>query len=183
MNEIELPFRGWAKGTVPVMHAPDGDATVLELRCPLGNLKVYGLVDTPDHLERGEELCGIMLGRQRIRGIVPRKYTHVQIVPSIRSPGFVWWRLGYRPASSLPELQGSVSGGHSDVLRYSGPPATVLLEVPRGFAHLTHHPSKGHHQTSLEFANAPFRGQIKIPGPGLIAVYAAGSSWTLTLPE
>ena len=101
MNEIELPFRGWYKGTAAVMHAPEGDSTVLELRSRLGNLQVYGLIDTPDHQERGEELCATMFGRQRIRGIVPRKYTHVQIIPSFRSPGFAWWRLGFgRPAAS-----------------------------------------------------------------------------------
>jgi hypothetical protein len=182
VDEIELPFRGWFKGTVPVMHAPEGDPTVLELACPLGNLKVFGLIDTPDHQEGGEELGLGMFSRKRIRCVVPRKYTHVQIVPSIRSPGFARWQLGYRSASSLPELHGSVTGGHTAVFRYTGRRTTAHLAVAKSYAYLKHYKFVGDNYTDLTFANAPFRGKVEIPGPGLIVVDSVVSSWTLTLP-
>jgi len=183
VNEIELPYRGWYKGTAPVVHAPGNDSTVMELRCPLGVLKVYGLIDTPDRQERGEEVACGYLSRPRIRGIVPRQYTHVQVVPMSGSPGFAWWRLGYRPGSSLPEWQVTMPGGHTDVFRYSGPPAVAHLEVRRQYAQVKHYPANGAEWTSLAFANAPYRGKIEIPGPGLIVVSGVTSTWTLALVD
>ncbi|MER6817864.1 hypothetical protein ABT299_52235 [Spirillospora sp. NPDC000708] len=80
MNKVDLPHSGWGNGTVPVEHAPGDDGTVLEIQGNrLGGYNVYGLVDTPEHLEQGDRLCAVHFTGGRVRSIVPRRYTHVKI--------------------------------------------------------------------------------------------------------
>jgi hypothetical protein len=146
MEEIDLPHRGWGKGSVRVDHAPADAATVMEIQGNwLSSYYVYGLVDTPDRLERGRMLCTQNHGRQRLRAVVPRDYTHVTMIGSQRSSGPIRWKVGFRPGDTCAELRGTVRGRHPDVLRYEGPAtkaASTRSAADRSAAGSTYPPAR-----------------------------------------
>jgi hypothetical protein len=184
MAEIKLPYRGLGRGTVPVPQVPDGTAVVVEVKGFLLAGDVRGVIDTPDRLEQGDVLCGVHLpSRQRVRGIVPLSYTHVRVEPAYLSRsrnGIHWWRLGFRAANTCLELAGTMGGRHDDVFRYLGPVATCRLAVSDGYLRLEYHSMDGTRRESLVSVEGPYRGQFKIPGPGLIQARCR-TSWSATV--
>jgi hypothetical protein len=184
--ETPLPFHGWRKRGIPVTHAPEGQATIAEMKCPLyGSLYAYGLIDTPDRLERGRMLGSGGHTRARFRFLVPREYTHLQVENGFRDGYFFRWKAGFLTSEDCRELAGTVTGGHPDVLRYHGPVATALLEVGSGYAHLHHtrlDGAPGNRPDQIhDVSGGPFRGRVEIPGPGLILIDTL-VPWKLTLP-
>jgi hypothetical protein len=188
MDKIDLPHRGWGDGSVPVDHAPPGTATVMELQGHwLSRYYVYGLVDTPDRLERGGMLCTQNHSRQRLRAVVPRDYTHLKIQKGVgrRSTGINWWSVGFRSADTCSELRGTVRGRHPDVLRYQGPATAATFEVlGKGYAYLTRFTVDGADKQDLEHVGlGPFRGRVELPaGPILVQVDCL-ASWSLTVSD
>ncbi|MFE0176867.1 hypothetical protein ACFWZ2_31640 [Streptomyces sp. NPDC059002] len=184
MNKINLPHRGWRRGSVPVSHAPDGEATVVELQGNiLSSYFVHGLVDTPDRLRQGDLLCTLNNCGQRVRAIVPKAYTHVKLsAPSGGGGGLLRWELGFRSSTSCAELGDAARGKHPDVLQYRGPAARVRFEVRKeGYAYLHHRSPDGGNRQQLTYVSlGPYRGTVGIPGPGLIEVDCL-TAWSLTL--
>ncbi|WP_327356955.1 hypothetical protein [Streptomyces sp. NBC_01304] len=174
MDDISLPHKGWGKGSVRVAHAPVGTATVLEIQgSRLSNYYVYGLVETATSLEQGGMLASVCFSGERLRAVVPREYTHVKISPPSNSAGIVRWKLGFRPGDGIRELTGEdpVRGSHPDVLRWSGGPAELALEVGKGYARVHHCALSGARREEVRYVGeGPFRGTLKVPGPGLIEV-------------
>ncbi|MBD2899912.1 hypothetical protein amrb99_89090 [Actinomadura sp. RB99] len=185
MNKIDLPHSGWGNGTVPVEHAPGDDGTVLEIQGNrLGGYNVYGLVDTPEHLEQGDRLCAVHFTGGRVRSIVPRRYTHVKIEKNSRSAGIVWWKVGFRSADTCPELGDTIRGSCPDVVQYRGPAAKALLEVGKGYANLYRSGMSGKGRRELKrVSDGPFRGAVELPqGPVLLSIDCL-VSWSLTVPS
>ncbi|MCA6091038.1 hypothetical protein LE181_02485 [Streptomyces sp. SCA3-4] len=183
MDKINLPHQGWRRASVPVSHAPDGTATILELQGNvLSSYFVYGLVDTLDRLQQGDMLCTLNNSRQRVRAVVPKAYTHVKLrAPSGGGGGLLRWKLGFRPSTTCAELSDAAHGKHPDVLQYRGPAVKARFEVHKGgYAYLHHRSSDGGKQ-QLEYVSlGPYRGTVEIPGPGLIEVDCL-TAWSLTL--
>ncbi|MFF0526727.1 hypothetical protein ACFYTC_49275 [Actinomadura nitritigenes] len=185
MNKIDLPHSGWGNGTVPVEHAPGDDGTVLEIQGNrLGGYNVYGLVDTPAHLEQGDRLCAVHFTGGRVRSIVPRRYTHVKIEKNSRSAGIVWWKVGFCSADTCPELRDTIRGSCPDVVQYRGPAAKALLEVGKGYANLYRSGMSGKGRRELKrVSDGPFRGAVELPqGPVLLSIDCL-VSWSLTVPS
>ncbi|MET8787347.1 hypothetical protein [Streptomyces sp. NPDC004589] len=181
MEKIRLPHSGRGNGTVPVSHAPNSAATVVEIKSGiLSAFYVHGLIDTPDKLEQGQILVTHNYGGHRARAVVPRKYTHLIVKRPSHSSLFPRWKLGFRASDSLPELVKSAEGGHPNVLRYTGARTTSKLEVPKGYVVLTHRSLRGEGAKELHRSNGPFRGTVELPGPGLIEVDCL-VQWSVTL--
>ncbi|GAA0953266.1 hypothetical protein [Actinocorallia libanotica] len=183
--ETPLPFRGWRKGRIPVTHAPEGQATIAEMKGRLlGSLDVHGLVDTPERLERGGWVGSGSYIRGRFRFLVPKEYTHLLVENSSNELPFFRWKAGFLTSEDCRELTGTVTGGCPDVLRHHGPATTALLEVGSGYAHVRHTrpdaaPEDRHHDI-INFSKGPFRGRVEIPGPGLILIDTL-VRWKLTV--
>ncbi|GAA1932773.1 hypothetical protein GCM10009837_68240 [Streptomyces durmitorensis] len=192
MDEIALPHKGRGDGTVPVLHVPGGTATVLEIKSNFyGALYVYGLVDTPDTLARGDMLCTVnSFSRERARAVIPRQYTHIAVDPGSRKSK-PRWKAGFRSSDTCRGLKETAAGKHPDVLLYEGGGATAVFEVHgKGYARLYHRalpsrrsPARGTEGKRAELQSVgtgPFRGKVVIPGPGLIEVDCL-VPWSLTL--
>lgn len=176
-KETPLPFRGWGKGSVPVLHALEGQSTIAEARLPLlGTAYVYGLVDTPERLERGH-ILGTGLLWNRFRFLVPKEYTHLRMEADIR------WKVGFPTSDDCRVPVGTVTGRHPDVLLHRGPAVTALLEVGSGYAKVHHtrpDAPEDQHREIAHVSRGPFRGRVEIPGPGLILVDTL-VRWKLTV--
>ncbi|MGW4554261.1 hypothetical protein ACWEOV_11525 [Streptomyces sp. NPDC004365] len=183
MENIRLPHTGRGNGTVPVSHAPNSTATVVEIKGgALSAFYVYGLIDTPDKLEQGRMIVTHNYGGHRTRAVVPRKYTHLIVRRPSHGSLFPRWKLGFRASDSLPELVKSAEGGHPNVLRYAGARTTLRLEVSKGYVALTHRSLKGEGEKELHRSNGPFRGTVELPGSGLVEVDCL-VRWSVTLPQ
>ncbi|GLF97182.1 hypothetical protein [Streptomyces yaizuensis] len=181
MDLIDLSHRGWGGSTVPVRHARTGLATLMEVKGgPLSSFYVYGVIDTPDRLERGALLFTQTYGGTPGRTVVPRKYTHVRIVKPV-SGGSVLprWRLGFGNSATLPELR-TASGKRPAVLRHTGPETRIRLETGEGYANVDHLAFDGGNARRVRFGPGPFRGPVSLPGPGLIMIDCL-VDWTITL--
>lgn len=183
MEDIRLPHSGRGKGTVPVSHAPDGAATIVEIKGGLlSSFHVYGLIDTPGRLERGRMLLSPThaFGVHRVRAVVPGEYTHLKVERGSTGSAFPSWKIGFRDSGSLPGLVTGAEGGHPDVLRYTGERTTLTLEVDKGVAVLTHRSPGGGEGTVLRRCDGPFRGAVEVPGPGLLEVNCL-ARWSVAL--
>jgi hypothetical protein len=184
VTAIKLPHRGLGRGTVAVPRAVGGTALVVEIKGFLLFGDVRGVIDTPDRLEQGRDLCSVWItNRQPVRGIVPPQYTHVRVEPTT-SPrsrnGLHWWRLGFRPADTCARFAGEVGGKHDDVFQYHGQPTSCRLQVADGALYITHSSFDGRRQESLMMAKGPYRGRFDLPGPGLIQI-KTDTTWSATV--
>ncbi|MEU1147205.1 hypothetical protein ACFYO9_04920 [Streptomyces sp. NPDC005863] len=181
MEKIRLPHWGLGNGKIPVSHAPSGLATVVEMKSGvLSSLYVYGVIDTPEQLEKGDMLLTHNTGsRHRARALVPREYTHLAVDKS-KVGSFPRWRLGFRSSDSLSTLKKNAEGRHPDVLQYTGGRGTAKLDVGDGYVYIKHRSPGGEVETELHRSSGPFRGTFQLPGPGLIVVNCL-VRWSVTL--
>ncbi|ALG12363.1 hypothetical protein [Kibdelosporangium phytohabitans] len=186
MDKIDLPYRGWGNGVVPVNRPSSEVSAVLEIQGNwMSGYSVHGLIDTPDRLEQGDMLCSQNFSSRRVRAVVPPEYTHVKISKGTRSNGIARWVIGFRPADTCQELRGTVRGSHPDVVYYQGPRTSVTFEVSsEGYAHLYRFAVDGTGRDDLHYVSlGPFRGRIELSaGPILLQVDCL-VPWSLTIRD
>lgn len=181
MREIQVVDKSRGRGVVAVRHAPDGVATVVEFQAgSLGRAFVFGAIDTPARRERGDLLLRQRSNDARARAVVPKKYTHLQVEPAEGSV-MLRWKVGFGTADDCLHLA-EAEGEHPDVLCHRGGPSVAAFTLSgRHDARIVHFSPKGGQRKELRYiATGPFRGELRIPGPGLIQVDAL-ADWTLRL--
>ncbi|MEV6276528.1 hypothetical protein [Nocardia sp. NPDC051832] len=181
MRELTMLDKGRGRGRVAVRHAREGVATVVDFQAAtFGRAFVFGAIDTADRAERGDLLLRQRSNDGRVRAIVPKKYTHLQVE---RADGSVMlrWRIGFGTAEDC-QILSEAEGDHPDVLAHRGGPATAAFTLDgRHDARIVHFSWKGGQRKELRYVTTgPFRGEVRLPGPGLIQVDAL-APWTLRL--
>lgn len=162
----------------------------------MASVFVDGLIDTPERLESRPGIgdIGSGSGRYIVAGDtrydpdqdkeVHVPYTHVQVRSRIYGsdssgsfPG--GWKARFLQVEEIPELLSSVSGGEDEVIRYQGPPIDAVLNFGIHYGSLEFLGSDDVKIDALWSGSAPFRGTVRIPGPGLLQV--RGHDWSVTL--
>lgn len=146
----------------------------------MSSLQILGLIETDDRHQIGQVVCRQYRTREPVYAIVPKKYTHLR-VDSLDDGVALGWEAAFGLSTDLPELLDKASGPGSAVLRYNGPAAEAVLDVPKaGNVNVRLFTLKGSDPKHLEHSATPYRGPLRIPGPGLVQIDTR-SPWTLTL--